>query len=134
VASYVLDIVTPSGSIFSGPVERLQAPGSQGSFGVLAGHAPMIAALKTGSLRLAESDGSGDRILAWSGGSVEVLRDRVTVLAESAEFGDEIDFARAQAARDRASERLQESESVDRARAEAAMTRALNRIRIAGSR
>ena len=134
MASYVLDIVTPSGSIFSGPVERLQAPGSQGSFGVLAGHAAMIAALKTGSLRLAESGGSGDRILACSGGFVEVLGDRVTVLAESAEFGDEIDLARAQAARDRASERLQESESVDHARAEAAMTRALNRIRIAGSR
>ena len=134
MASYDLDIVTPSGSIFSGPVERLQAPGSQGSFGVLARHAPMIAALKTGSLRLAEPGGGGGRILACSGGFVEVLGDRVTVLAESAEFGDEIDLARAQAARDRASECLQQSESVDRARAEAAMTRALNRIRIAGSR
>ena len=131
MASYVLDIVTPSGSIFSGPVERMQAPGSQGSFGVLSRHAPMIAALTIGSLRFAEAGGSGDRALACSGGFVEVLGDRVTVLAESAEFGEEIDLARAAAARDRASQRLQQRENTDLARAEAGLARALNRIRIA---
>ena len=132
MASYELDIVTPSGSIFSGPVERLQAPGSEGSFGVLAGHAPMIAALEVGSLRFGEGGGGeDDRTLACSGGFVEVRGDRVTVLAESAEFGDQIDLARAEAARDRASERLRQSESADLARAEAGLSRALNRIRIA---
>ena len=131
MATFTLDIVTPAGSIYSGAVASLVAPGSQGSFGVLARHAPMISALKTGILRFSEDDVTG-RTLACSGGFVEALGDSVTVLAEAAEFGDEIDLTRAEAARDRARDRLSQREDVDRARAEVALLRALNRIHIAG--
>ncbi len=132
MASFILDIVTPERTIFSGPVESLQAPGSQGSFGVLARHAPMIAAMKVGVLGFIEEGNSEPRTLACSGGFVEVGGDRVTVLAEAAEFGDEIDRARATAARERAQERLNQRDGVDAMRAEVALARALNRLRIAG--
>jgi F-type H+-transporting ATPase subunit epsilon len=131
MAAYQLEIVTPSGTVYSGSVESLQAPGGQGSFGVLARHAPMIAGMATGPLAFTEA-GAGGRAMACSGGFVEVLGDRVTVLAETAEFGDGIDLARAEAARDRARQRLARQRGVDRARAEAALARALVRIRIAG--
>ena len=132
MAAYQLEIVTPSGTAYSGSVESLQAPGSLGSFGVLSRHAPMIAGMKTGSLAFTEEGAGEARAMACSGGFVEVLGDRVTVLAEAAEFGDEIDVARAEAARDRARRRLAREGEVDRVRAEAALTRALTRIRLAG--
>lgn len=132
MAAFTLDIVTPERKIFSGPVESLQAPGSQGSFGVLARHAPMIAALRVGPLRFVEEGSSEPRLLACSGGFVEVQGEQVTVLAEAAEFGDEIDRARAAAARERAQERLGRR-GIDSTRADVALARALNRLRIAGS-
>ena len=132
MASFYLDIVTPERTIFSGSVESLQAPGSQGSFGVLARHSPMIAAMKVGALGFVEEGTAEPRILACSGGFVEVGGDRVTVLAEAAEFGDEIDRARAEAARERAQQRLSERDGVDAVRADVALSRALNRLRIAG--
>ena len=134
MAAFTLDIVTPERTVFSGPVESLRAPGSQGSFGVLARHAPMIAAMQAGVLQFLEEGSSEPRALACSGGFVEVQGDRVTALAEAAEFGDEIDLARAQAARERAQERLRGREGVDSARAEAALKRALVRLQIAGKR
>ena len=133
MAAYRLEIVTPSGTVYSGSVESLQAPGSLGSFGVLPRHAPMIAGIATGPLAFTEAGaGEGRATMACSGGFVEVLGDRVTVLAETAEFGDEIDLGRAEAAGARARQRLAQQSGVDRARAEAALARALVRIRIAG--
>ena len=128
-ATYPLRILTPALTLFQGDVERLQAPGSEGSFGVLARHAPLVAALGTG--RLSFVDHTGPRQLATSGGFLEVAADGVTVLAETAEFGPEIDVARAEAARDRARERLHQAEHIDRARAQAALARARNRLRVA---
>ena len=131
MAAYQLEIVTPSGTVYSGSVESLQAPGSLGSFGVLARHAPMISEMATGRLAFTEAGAGEARVMACSGGFVEVLGDRVTVLAETAEYGEEIDLARAEAARDRARRRLAQEGDVDRARVEAALARALVRIRIA---
>ena len=133
MVAYTLEIVTPSGTVYSGSVVSLLGPGSQGAFGVLARHAPMITAMRTGRLSFKEDGVAESRMLACSGGFVEVSTDRVTILAETAEFGDEIDLARAQEARDRAKERLDQHEDVDRIRAEASLSRALNRIDLAGS-
>ena len=133
MAAYTLEIVTPSGTVYSGSVISLRGLGSQGAFGVLARHAPMITAMKMGRLSFKEDGVAESRMLACSGGFVEVSIDRVTILAETAEFGDEIDLIRAQRARDRAKERLDQHENVDRTRAEAALSRALNRIDLAGS-
>ncbi len=127
--SFALEIVTPEKTLYSGVVEHLQAPGSEGSFGVLSGHLPMLSSLRIGQIAFVEEGGTSRKVAA-SGGFVEVQRDRVTVLAETAEFGDEINAARARAARARALERLAQSEDIDKARAETALSRALNRLKI----
>ncbi len=130
--SFRLEIVTPQKQVYAGQVERLQAPGSEGSFGVLAGHVPFLTSLKTGQLTFAE-EGGLLRKMALSGGFAEVGGDHVAVLAETAELAEEIDVARARAARDRALERLAQREGIDLARARAALARALNRLSASGT-
>jgi F-type H+-transporting ATPase subunit epsilon len=127
-ANFQLRIVTPEKILYSGDVVSLQAPGSEGSFGVLASHAPMVVALQTGSLDFVED---GDRRhLATSGGFVEVSGEGVSILAETAEFSDNIDVDRAEASRERSRQRLFDG-SYDRARAEASLRRAINRLKVA---
>lgn len=129
--AFALEVVTPERVAYSGQVASLQVPGSEGSFGVLAGHIPLLTSLQIGRLRFVEEDGSEVQ-MAISGGFVEVGREQVAVLAETAERVEEIDVARAEAARQRAEERLARAreERVDVARAQAALARAINRIRI----
>ena len=130
-ASFPLRIVTPERTLYTGEAESLRAPGSEGSFGVLARHAPMVASLATGRMEFLEA---GDRRqLATSGGFVEISVAGVTVLAETAEFGSEIDVARAEAARERARERLAHRGGIDATRAEASLQRAVNRLRVASA-
>ena len=129
--AFALEVVTPERVAYSGQVASLQAPGSEGSFGVLAGHIPLLTSLQIGRLRFVEEGGTEVQ-MAISGGFVEVGREQVAVLAETAERVEEIDVARAEAARQRAEERLARAreERVDVARAEAALARAINRLRI----
>ncbi|MCY3736885.1 MAG: F0F1 ATP synthase subunit epsilon [Gemmatimonadaceae bacterium] len=131
MADYPLRIVTPERLLFSGPVSSLRAPGSEGSFGVLARHAPMVASLTAGPLSFVEE--AGRRSLAVSGGFVEVSGEGVTVLAETAEYDSEIDVPRAEGARDRARQRLSSQVDIDADRARAALLRALTRLRVAGT-
>ena len=128
--AFSLEVVTPERVAYSGQVASLQAPGSEGSFGVLAGHIPLLTSLQIGRLRFVEEDGNEVQ-MAISGGFVEVGREQVAVLAETAERIEEIDVARAEAARQRAEERLAKArtEEIDVARAQAALARALNRLR-----
>ena len=127
---FALEVVTPERVAYSGQVASLQAPGSEGSFGVLAGHVPLLTSLQIGRLRFVEEGGSEIQ-MAISGGFVEVGREQVAVLAETAERAEDIDVDRAREARARASERLNKREEVDAARAEAALARALNRLKVA---
>ena len=129
--TYQLEIVTPEKTVYSGEVKSLRAPGTEGGFGVLAGHHPMLAALGIGPVVfLGQED--GPKSVTISGGFAEVQRDRVTVLAETAEFSEEIDVTRAESARDRARDRLarQRDRQIDAARAQLALARAINRLRI----
>jgi F-type H+-transporting ATPase subunit epsilon len=131
VASFALEIVTPGKTVYSGQVESLKAPGSEGSFGVLAGHVPFLTSLQAGSLSFDEEGGERCQMVV-SGGFAQVANG-VTVLAETAERVEEIDIARARAALERAEERLNSgAEDVDSARAEAAMVRALSRLTACG--
>jgi F-type H+-transporting ATPase subunit epsilon len=126
-----VSIVAPDQEVFSGAAESLSAPGAAGFFQVLTGHAPMIAAIRTGPLFVTPE--GGDRIaFATSGGFVEVLDDEVTVLAETAETADDIDEERARAAEERARQHLEEGglEAPERKRAEAALERSRNRLRL----
>ena len=131
--TFQLEIVTPEKTVYSGRVESVQAPGTEGGFGVLAGHHPMLASLDVGQIVFREA-GEGPKVAATSGGFAQVQRDGVTVLAETAELAGEIDVARAEAARDRARERLarRREAAVDAVRAEMALARALNRLRVGG--
>ena len=131
---YELAILAPDRSVFEGKVSSLVAPGSEGYFGVLAHHAPMVAGLGAGEISLV-MEGAERRVFAVSGGMLEVTWGRVTVLADAAEPAQEIDIARAQAAERRAEERLHSRDAnVDVARAEVALRRALNRLRVAEKR
>lgn len=108
------------------------APGREGQFEILAGHAPFVFALKPGPLRMRMPDGS-DRYVAVGDGFLVVQKERTTVLARSAERPEEIDVERAQRAKDRAEQRLQEKgTNVDTVRAQAALQRALARLKVAG--
>jgi F-type H+-transporting ATPase subunit epsilon len=130
---FTLEIVTPEKVVYSGQVESLQAPGSEGSFGVLAGHMLLLTSLQMGMLRFAE-EGGGESRMAVSGGFAEVGREQVTVLAETAERAEEIDVERAHSSRQRAEERLasRHEEQIDEVRARMALSRALNRLKLAG--
>jgi len=132
--TFHFEIVTPVKMVYSGPVESLRASGADGGFGVLARHLPMVASLDVGPLVIREESGK-NLTMATSGGFAEVLKDRVTILAETVEREEEIDVSRAEAARERARERLakRHDPEIDSERAEIALIRALNRLRIAGS-
>ncbi len=129
--TFQLEIVTPEKTVYSGEVEQFRAPGTEGGFGVLAGHHPMLASLRIGELVFSEGE-QGPKSVAISGGFAEVQRDRVTVLAETAEFAQDIDVNRAEAARERAREILtrKRDQQIDEARATLALARAVNRLRI----
>ena len=92
-------------SLFEGDVEFIIANGADGELGVLARHAPLMTVLKPGPLQIRISAGN-EQLLFVGGGFLEVLPDRVTVLADVAEHADDISIEQAEAARKRAQERL----------------------------
>jgi len=99
-------VVSVERSLFEGDVEFIIATGADGELGVLARHAPLMTVLKPGPLRIQEIFGGPEQLLFVGGGFLEVLPDRVTVLADVAEHAEEISVERAEEARKRAQERL----------------------------
>jgi len=128
--TFKLQIVTPQKLEFDQSVEMVVAPGSQGELGIMAGHIPLIAHLKTGVLRIFTPD--EEITMAVSEGYLETTGQRVLILAEAAELPAEIDVERALEAKRRAEERLATAGRVDFARAQAALERALTRLKVAG--
>jgi len=111
---------------------EVSVPGTQGLFVVLPGHAPLLSTIELGVMQAVLPNGE-KRSFAVSGGFVQVLDNKVLVLSQTAEAGDEIDIERAEAARDRAKKRLEHpNENTDVHRAEIALKRALNRLYAAG--
>jgi F-type H+-transporting ATPase subunit epsilon len=111
-------------------VDDVQLPGEEGSFGVLPGHAPMLAALATGVMW--SRKGADKRYAFIAGGFAEVLPDRVSILAQVAERAEDIDIERAEAAKRKAEEQLTKPGAVDLdvERARIAMLRAITRLEI----
>jgi len=103
---FTLRVVSVERSLFEGEVEFMVATGGEGEFGVLARHAPLMTILKPGPLRIKETIGGPEQVLFVGGGFVEVLPDRVTVLADVAEHAEEISVDAAEEARRRAKEKL----------------------------
>ena len=99
-----LTVVTPEKQLVSEEVAQVNAPGSEGDFGVLYDHAPILSNLRSGHLSY-ENDGESTALVI-SGGYLEVTDNRVTILAESGEFLHEIDRERAERARSQAEEKL----------------------------
>jgi len=124
-----LEIVTPDRSLVREDVDEVELPGSEGYFGVLPGHTPLLSMLKVGELWYRV--GQEKRHLAVAGGFVEVLPDRVTVLADIGERAEDIDLARAEAAKRRAEERLAKPVDIDVERARIALLKALIRLQVA---
>lgn len=131
---FYAQVLTPHGPVFQGSVTGIRVPGSEGSFEILYNHAALMSALEAGEVRVTDAE-FGNRFFAISGGFVEVRDNEVVVLAEAAESPQQIDVPRAEAALDRAKERLaNRTADVDYVRAEAALKRALNRLSVAGAR
>jgi len=125
-----LEIVTPDRALVTAQVDELQLPGAEGYFGVLPAHTPMLATLQVGEMwyRI----GQEKHFLALAFGFVEVLPDRVTVLAQIAERAEDIDVARAEAAKRRAEERVSNpAADMDFERARIAMMKSLIRLQVA---
>ena len=129
-----LDIVTPERLAYSDEVDSVQLPGSEGELGVLPHHAPLVSTLGAGELRLRK--GGDEESFAIVGGFLQVLPDKVVVMAETADLASEIDLATAQEARRQAEQALEGGyvEGADLAAARAALQTALLRIRVAERR
>ena len=129
-----LEIVTPDRALVTEQVDEVELPGSDGYFGVLPGHTPLLASLSVGELwyRI----GQEKHFLSIAFGFAEVLPERVTVLAQIAERAQDIDIERAERAKQRAEERLQATKlspqaEMDFERARIAMMKSLIRLQVA---
>ena len=128
----LLEVVTPDRLVLSTQAEVVVCPGVEGQFGVLPGHIAFLSALDIGEMYY--KAGGKTEYLAVSGGFAEVTGEKVTIVAESAEVGREIDVERAKRALERAEKRVAAGKAaeIDWARAEAAMRRSLMRMKVAG--
>jgi F-type H+-transporting ATPase subunit epsilon len=128
--AFQLEIVTPGRVVFKDEATSVSVPGVEGGLQVLFDHAPFLSALEIGEIKVKDKSGK-DTIYATSGGFVEVHRNHVVVLVDSAERVSEISIDRARAAKARAEERLHAKQQlIDEGRARAALARALNRLRL----
>jgi F-type H+-transporting ATPase subunit epsilon len=129
--TFTLEVLTPARQVVHEAVNEAQIPVLGGYIGVLPGHTPLLAEMGIGEL----SYHVGNRVVSCTaiGGFVEVLSDRVIVLADSAERAEDINIARAEAARDRAQKRLATANdpNVDWKRAEESLARAQVRLQVA---
>lgn len=127
-----LEIATPDHLVLTEGVDEVILPSVNGSMGVRPGHTPLLARLDVGEISYRV--GSQTHYLACSGGFAEVLGDRVSILAETAEPAEAIDLDRAQRSRERAEGRIKEANEADAsfARAETSLKRALSRIQVHG--
>ena len=129
--TFNLQIISPTRVFFDEAVDMVEMKTTEGEIGVLAGHIPLTTILEPGVLRII-TDGNV-REAALHDGFVQIQKDKVTVLAESCEWPDEIDANRAEKAKERAERRLTSgSKEVDMVRAELALKKALIRIDLAG--
>jgi F-type H+-transporting ATPase subunit epsilon len=126
-----LEIVTIERKVYDDHVNMVIAPGSEGVLGILPRHAPLLTSLTFGELQV-KKEGEEDQFFAIGGGFMEVQPDHVVVLADSAERAEEIDAARAEAARRRAEELLARAreDKMDFVQAEIALRRSVTRLKV----
>ena len=131
--TFKLEIVTPEKKVVDTAAEEVQIPGKKGYLGVMPGHAPLITELAVGEISFRASSVEQRLAVAW--GFAEVLPDKVTILAETAERPSEIDVERARKAKERAEQRLASGDTtVDVDRALDALQRAETRLEVAAKK
>ena len=124
---FKLRIITPDRIFYEGDVEMVEFNTTEGEIGIYQGHAPLTVIVKPGVLKITQGDTV--KYAALHSGFVQILADKITILAEIIEWSEEIDRKRAEAARDRAEGRLKSSDAnIDVVRAEAALMRSIARI------
>jgi F-type H+-transporting ATPase subunit epsilon len=127
--SLTLEIVTPERLLVREQVDEVEIPGSQGYFGVLPGHTPLLATLQVGELWYRKGQEKTFLVIAF--GFAEVLPDRVTILAQIAEKADEVDVVRARSALERAEQRLTRPQmEMDFERARISLLKSLIRLQV----
>lgn len=128
-STFKLEIVTPERMFFSGDVETVVLKTPQGEIGILSGHIPLVAAVAVGPLRIKKDGEWVEAVLTE--GFMEIKQDKTIILTDTAEWPDEIDENRAEAARVRAEERLhQQISQMEYIRSQAALSRAMARLRV----
>jgi F-type H+-transporting ATPase subunit epsilon len=127
--SIELQILTPDRLVVKEQVDEVEIPGTEGYFGVLPGHTPMLASLAVGEMWYRK--GQEKTFLSLAYGFAEILPDRVTILATLAERAEDIDVTRAEEAKRRAEQRLQQAKDVDYERARIALVKSLARLQVA---
>jgi len=128
-----LEIITAERKVFSETVSVVVAPGTDGELGILPDHAPLLTTLQPGELKIIKE--GQESFIAISGGFIEVLGDKVIVLADTAERSEEIDIDRAEKALQRANERVEEAQSdIDLERAVASLRKSHTRLKVANRR
>lgn len=127
MASFILEIVTPDKEFFSGEVDMVIVRGVEGDLAVLKNRAPLVTPLAIGKITI--KTGEKKRIAAVAGGYIKVTKEKTTIVADAAEWPEEIDVERAKKAKERAEKRLKSRpDGLDVARAEVALKRAINRL------
>jgi len=131
VSTFLLEIVTPERKVYADEANMVVVRGVAGELGILPNHIPLVTPLKISHAKIKKAN--SEIQVAIGGGFIEVRQDKVVILAESAEFAQDIDVDRARAARERAQQRLNaKQDEIDFRRAELALQRALNRLDLAG--
>lgn len=127
-----MEIVTPTGTVYTGDVVSCQVPGMEGSFQVLSGHTALLSAVRIGAVKIVDEKNS-PQWMSITEGFCQVDEGKIIILTDTAEMADKIDVSRAEKARERALARIEspKKEDVDLKRAEAALVRALNRLKTA---
>jgi len=129
VSTFLLEIVTPERKVYAKEVNMVSVKGVEGELGILAHHIPLVTPLKVAPVVI-KTNGKVEE-LAVHGGFVQIGKDKVVILAETAELPGDIDYNRAKAARERAERRLaNKKDNIDHRRAELALQRALARIEV----
>jgi F-type H+-transporting ATPase subunit epsilon len=129
-----VEIITPSKSAYKGNVKSINIPGTAGNFQVLFNHAPLLSSFEIGKIKIVDVEGKTVEF-ATGGGTVEVRKNDLIVLADSVESTEEIDVERAKKSYQRAKERLASGTKgdIDVARAELSLQRAVNRMKLVGA-
>ena len=130
MSTFLLEIVTPERKVFAEQSEFIVVKGSEGELGILPNHIQLVTPLKVAPVKIKQN--GKDQYISVNGGFLEVRKDKVVILAESAELASQIDIERATAAKERAEQRLagKNQDDIDHNRAEASLQRAINRISV----